>query len=298
MLVLEGRAFFRGRLETLALGLEAGRILRIAKTLRGDAHADYGDRLVLPGGVDLHVHFRDPGMPHKEDFFSGSAAAAIGGVTTVLDMPNTEPPTASPGAYEEKLAHVRKKANVDFGLYGAIRSAADVRAFMGVAPGGKLYMAPTTGGLAVTDPASWSAVVRAAAETGLFTAVHAEAPDLVGKEVGRTLPAHDHMRPATAEASAIRALGSAAKEAGRPARLHIAHVSSAEGLAALARDTGADELMLSTLLPDREHRDSGDEHPRVAGRRQQREAHRAEQHAGHHGGQCLAGGDQAAHHYL
>src|SRR5450755_4758190 len=53
---------------------------------------------ILPGAIDVHVHFRDPGYPHKEDFASGTAAAAFGGVTTVFDMPNTIPPTGTPDA--------------------------------------------------------------------------------------------------------------------------------------------------------------------------------------------------------
>src|SRR2546425_2655063 len=144
MLVIGGRAFSRGGLEPLALGIERGRIVRIAKTLAGEETRDYGERLLLPGAVDLHVHFREPGMTHKEDFATGTAAAAVGGVTTVLDMPNTAPPVTSPSAYGEKLALVRRRAHVNFGLYGAIRTADDVRAFAGLAPAGQLYQAPTT----------------------------------------------------------------------------------------------------------------------------------------------------------
>src|SRR2546422_10989762 len=99
MLVLEGRAFYRGALQPLALGLEEGRIARIAKTLTGDESRDYGERLLLPGAVDLHVHFREPGMTRKETFASGTTAAAAGGVRTVLDMPNTDPPVTTPMPY-------------------------------------------------------------------------------------------------------------------------------------------------------------------------------------------------------
>src|SRR5690625_342694 len=62
---------------------------------------------VLPGLVDVHVHFRDPGLTHKEDFYSGTTAAACGGVTTVLDMPNTLPPTARADALRAKATAVR-----------------------------------------------------------------------------------------------------------------------------------------------------------------------------------------------
>jgi dihydroorotase len=75
---------------------------------------------VLPGAIDVHVHFRDPGYPHKEDFASGTAAAAFGGVTTVFDMPNTIPPTGTPEILAAKHQMAAQKAHVDFGLYGLL----------------------------------------------------------------------------------------------------------------------------------------------------------------------------------
>src|ERR1700741_4558685 len=71
---------------------------------------------VLPGAIDVHVHFRDPGYPHKEDFGTGTAAAAFGGVTTVVDMPNTGPPTATPQGLAAKHRMAAAKAHVGFGL--------------------------------------------------------------------------------------------------------------------------------------------------------------------------------------
>ena len=75
---------------------------------------------VLPGAIDDHVHFRDPGYPHKEDFASGTAAAAFGGVTTVFDMPNTIPSTGTPEILADKLKMAASKAHVDFGLYALL----------------------------------------------------------------------------------------------------------------------------------------------------------------------------------
>src|SRR5262249_41851612 len=75
---------------------------------------------VLPGVIDVHVHFRDPGYPHKEDFASGTAAAAFGGVTTVFDMPNTIPPTGTAEILTAKHRIAAEKAHVDFGLYGLL----------------------------------------------------------------------------------------------------------------------------------------------------------------------------------
>ena len=75
---------------------------------------------VLPGAIDVHVHFREPGFSHKETWTSATQAAAVGGVTTVFDMPNTNPPTADVAALEQKHAIAARQAIVDFGLYGVI----------------------------------------------------------------------------------------------------------------------------------------------------------------------------------
>src|SRR5205085_684013 len=79
---------------------------------------------VLPGAVDVHVHSRDPGFPDKEDFGTLTAAAAAGGVTTVIDMPNTVPAVDAAGVLEAKAALAHAKARVDFGLWALIRSSA------------------------------------------------------------------------------------------------------------------------------------------------------------------------------
>ena len=76
---------------------------------------------VLPGAIDVHVHSRDPGFPDKEDFGTLTAAAAAGGVTTVIDMPNTVPAVDSAGALESKAALARSRSRVDFGLWALIR---------------------------------------------------------------------------------------------------------------------------------------------------------------------------------
>src|ERR1700721_2453989 len=113
---------------------------------------------VLPGAIDVHVHFPDPGYAHKEDFGSGTAAAAVGGVTTVFDMPNTLPTIATPEALADKHSIASAKAYVDYGLY-AVLGEDSIEHVPGLIEGGvigfKLYMgntfaripSPTTGGM-------------------------------------------------------------------------------------------------------------------------------------------------------
>src|SRR5207237_9853648 len=94
----------------------------LALTSQGE-EVDATGMYVLPGAVDVHVHSRDPGFPEKEDFATMTAAAAAGGVTVVLDMPNTVPAVDSAGVLESKAALARSKAQVDFGMGGLIRSS-------------------------------------------------------------------------------------------------------------------------------------------------------------------------------
>ena len=113
---------------------------------------------VLPGAIDVHVHFRDPGYPDKEDWASGTAAAAFGGVTTVFDMPNTIPPTGNAEILAAKHEIAASKACVDFGLYGllgddTIEHVPDL--VDGGVIGFKLYMGNTFGRIPSPSTGAW-----------------------------------------------------------------------------------------------------------------------------------------------
>ncbi|MFN8494193.1 MAG: amidohydrolase family protein [Caldilineaceae bacterium] len=109
--------------------------------------------LQLPGLVDAHVHLREPGYEHKENFYSGTVAALAGGVTTVLDMPNTQPPTATPALLADKARRAAAKAVCDVGLFaGATNTEAD--AYLPAAQkacGLKIYVSDTFGSLRIDD---------------------------------------------------------------------------------------------------------------------------------------------------
>src|SRR5437764_5715503 len=116
-----------------------------------DATLDLGDLVLLPGAIDPHVHFRDPGHPEKEDFGSGTRAAALGGVTTVLDMPNTVPPVTTRAALDDKRARASAKAVVDFGLFAGLDEKGAALDLLSEAVALKIYMGATTGDLLVRD---------------------------------------------------------------------------------------------------------------------------------------------------
>ena len=114
-----------GRRLVADVAVEDGKIAYIGPRPAGRAKEiiDCGGKFLVPGAIDVHVHFRSPGYPDKETWASGSRAAAVGGVTTVCDMPNTNPPTTTLEALAEKRAMAAADSRVNFGFWaGALRS--------------------------------------------------------------------------------------------------------------------------------------------------------------------------------
>ena len=207
---------------------------------------------VLPGAIDVHVHSRDPGFPEKEDFGTLTAAAAAGGVTTVIDMPNTVPGVDAAGVLEAKAALAHSKARVDFGLWGLMRSSSTPEQLEGLAKAGaigfKAYLgyafslrrkqvlySPDADDPDLEAPPDYGTLLRLApviAELGLPLVIHAEDPGILAA-FRRPLETYADVlasRPPEAEAVAISAAAAIADSFG--ARLHIAHLSSALGLVA------------------------------------------------------------------
>jgi len=237
-LVIEGNVFFEGRPRKLALGIENGIIVSVKKVIKGVRTVDYGGRLILPGAIDAHVHFRDPGMTQKEDFLSGTTSAACGGVTTVLDMPNTRPPVLSLTDLNDKLSTVRRRAGVDFGLFLGLAGRGRPERAAPFAAGYKLYMGSTTGDLLVDDYSTLPTLMAPLAATGRPVLVHAEDESILRavKKVPRDPLTYDEVRPPECETGAVeKFLGALGSNRG-----HVCHVSS----------RGALELLHPSKPPD------------------------------------------------
>jgi dihydroorotase len=197
---------------------------------------------VLPGAIDVHVHFRDPGYTHKEDWDTGTAGAAFGGVTTVFDMPNTVPAVGSRAALEEKHAIASSRARVDYGLYGFLGedTIANVPEMIaGGVIGFKLYMGETFGRLPTPSTGAMLEAFEVVAPTGKRISLHAETASIMARrearmrDAGRTDPlAHLAARPAVVAVEAVSRAAVLAEWTG--ARIHVLHISSAEELRPLA----------------------------------------------------------------
>jgi dihydroorotase len=112
--VKNGTVFSQGGLKSIDLWISQGKIAALGGAHRADEEIDARGLIVIPGAVDMHVHFRDPGPNWKEDWESGSTSAAAGGVTTVVDQPNTDPRTLDKKSFELKLDLAKHRSVVDF----------------------------------------------------------------------------------------------------------------------------------------------------------------------------------------
>ncbi len=204
---------------------------------------------VLPGVIDPQVHFREPGAEHKEDLESGGRAAAAGGVTAFLEMPNTRPPTIDAAAVADKIARATGRSRAHFGFFlGATPdNVAETAAASGV-PGIKIFMGSSTGTLLVHEQ---DALERHFAAARVPLVVHAE-DELRLRARSGLYPGvddpglHPIIRdPQTALIATRRAVDLAVRH---QKRLHVLHLSSADEVAFL-RDRPDDGLVTTETLP-------------------------------------------------
>ena len=220
---------------------------------------------LLPGAIDSHVHFRDPGYPNKETWKTGSAAAAMGGVTTVFEMPNTNPPTGTVEALRIKQK-AAESSYCDFGIHGLLgdESIDQLEALLeaGVTSF-KAFVGNTFGNLPAPTDGALLEGFEILAPLGIRTVVHAENSSILFRrqkhlqDAGRIdALAHLAARPAVAEIEAIGRVLTLAEWTG--ARVHIAHHSAADSLFLLreAKRRGVDvtaETCPQYLLLNTEH---------------------------------------------
>lgn len=227
-----------------------GVVAEIGKDLdsRGvDRVIDASGLLVFPGVIDEHVHMREPGLEYKDDFTHGTRAAAKGGVTTVIEHPNTLPPVETSEAVEKKGKYLSRKAWVDFALLGVIHDSNihEIRDMVKAgAVGFKVFMGPTTGNIPPPKDTTLLQALTIASNLGVTVAFHAEDNELIeyytakAKSKGASPELHEEARPPLAEVYSISKIAVLARATG--ASVHIVHVSSADAVEAViaAREKG------------------------------------------------------------
>ena len=222
------------------VGVRGGRIAAIGDLGQASASEvfDAAGLTVLPGVIDTHVHFREPGLEWKEDIETGSRAAVLGGVTAVFEMPNTEPTTTGAEAFADKIARAAGRAHCDHAFYvGATgqnaRSLGELERLPGCS-GVKVFMGSSTGSLLVADDLDLREVLQHGRRR---VAVHAEDECCLTEK--RSLvrigdwTSHPFARAAACAIRGAERLLALAAETGR--RVHVLHVTTAEEMELFGR---------------------------------------------------------------
>ena len=237
IIVNEGRRFLGtlviddDRIDEIIEGADSEPIIPVDKTIDGTGC------YVLPGIIDDHVHFRDPGLTHKGDFCSESRAAAAGGVTTVFDMPNCVPQTTTEEVFQEKMQIAASKSVVNYGLFfGATAGNAyelgklNPRKVAGI----KLFMGSSTGNMLVNNERSLKAIFES---TQLPVMTHCEDTSIINANMAKAKALYGddpdicHHPEIRSEEACYQSTALAIRLARKAkARLHVAHISTAREL--------------------------------------------------------------------
>ncbi|HEY9215419.1 MAG TPA: dihydroorotase [Ancylobacter sp.] len=239
------------------IGVAGGRIAGI-----GSFHAtqaletiDCAGLHILPGVIDTQVHFREPGMEHKEDLESGSRAAVMGGVTAVFEMPNTNPLTTSEAALADKVARATNRMHCDFaffvgGTHDNVKDLPELEMLPGAA-GIKVFIGSSTGSLLVADDPGVRAILKVIRRRAAFHCEHEPRLDeRRGLRVAGDPSSHPVWRDEIAALTATTRLVNIAREEGK--RVHVLHVTSAEEMEFLrtAKDVATVEVTPHHLTMD------------------------------------------------
>lgn len=225
---------------------------------RYDKIVDATGCLIMPGCIDTHVHFREPGLTHKADIESESRAAAFGGVTSYFDMPNTNPQSTTLEALEEKYMLAEKKSHVNYSFFfGATNDNAHLIREIDRrrVPGIKLFMGSSTGNMLVDREQTLDNIFATAAEMDMIVMAHCEDTDIINRNMQKMQAEYGDdpdvtLHPLIRSAEACLASSSKAVEMAsrHDARLHIAHLTTKEELALLGKPGITGEVTTSHLL--------------------------------------------------
>ncbi len=227
--IANGHALLNGKLERKNVVIDEGKIIRIGSGSSSGETINAEGKVILPGLIDVHVHLREPGFTHKENFRTGTMAAAAGGVTTFLDMPNTKPATTTMKLLQEKRELAKGKVAVNYGFY--IGATTDNIEEVKKAAIAKLYLGSTTGNMLVTERNAIKNVLN----SGKIVVVHAENDEMMKANEARykkedDAAIHAKIRNNEVESSAVKEAIAVAESCGSLKRLHLTHISAKESI--------------------------------------------------------------------
>lgn len=254
------KAYLNGQIVDCSIAIEEDKIQKIGKETQmpnTDKKTDLHNLLVLPGLIDEHVHLRDEGRAYKEDFNSGTSAAAAGGFTTVLDMPNNDPVTMSVASLRNRMGVARRKIRVNVGFYSEFpKKLTELQAIVAEgAVGFKLFMGSQIGGLNIDDDQALQEAFKEVAKLNVPVAVHAEdrATLLANEEKlkqAKKTGTSDFLRAHTEEVElkAIQRLLTVSAQT--DVHLHFCHISTEEGLNTIAEAKKSGRKVTCEVTPN------------------------------------------------
>jgi dihydroorotase (multifunctional complex type) len=259
LVLYNGKIYTQKGFVEAGVAIEGTRIFRIAKETnlpKASTRINLNRCLVLPGLIDSHVHLRDQNRAYKEDFFTGTAAAAAGGFSLVLDMPNNKPVTMSVETLRERMRLAEKKALVKVAFYSAFPEKP--RLIEGIVNEGavafKLFLLKRIGGLDINDDAALLEAFAEARRAKVSVAVHAEDKEVFERGKRRMLAESRHDIDAYLEAHSseveAKAVGRIIELAEKSrAHVHLCHVSSARSLSLIEKSKSAGINLTCEVTP-------------------------------------------------
>ena len=260
LVLRNGQVVTPGGIVSADIGVSDGRIaaLGVIAAVQGGEVVDATGLHILPGVIDAHVHFREPGLTHKEDFETGSRAAVLGGVTTVFEMPNSDPVTTTAERLLDKLARAKGRMACDYAFY--IGASSENAALLGElerlpgCAGVKVFMGASTGSLLLADE---EGLMRALTSGRRRMSIHAEDEDRLQARKALALPGRPETHPVWRDAECARLAGERLMRLARAARrqVHVLHATTEQEmeLYALHRDIATVEVTanhLTMVAPD------------------------------------------------
>ncbi|MBE3116579.1 dihydroorotase family protein [Candidatus Bathyarchaeota archaeon] len=254
------KAYFKSEVVDCSIAIEEGKIFKIGKETQmpsADQKVNLKNLLVLPGLIDAHVHLRDEGKAYKEDFFSGTAAAAAGGFSTVLDMPNNDPVTMSVQTLRKRMEIAARKILVNVGFYSEFPD--DLGKLQGIvsegAVGFKLFMGCQVGGLDVDRDEQLKEAFSEVSKLTVPVAVHAEDKSLLNlneqrlKQAKRnTVDAFLMAHSEEVELKAVQRLQKTSDQTG--VHLHFCHVTTQTSLNAIVESKKLGKTVTCEVTPN------------------------------------------------
>jgi dihydroorotase len=214
------------------ISIRNGLVCHIGAPLPSEQAISCREVTVLPGAVDMHVHMRGGIQREKEDWESGSMSAIAGGVTVVVDQPNTIPPLVTPGAFRDRVAEAGRNSLCSFAINAGVTPGTDLSALWreGAMAFGEIFAAHSSYGEALS-PDDFAAALSGIGRLGGLATIHAEQ---TGPARPEDLTGHDRNRPPGGETETVRTI---ARAYGEHTRLHFCHLSVAGSVAAAGTAT-------------------------------------------------------------